>query len=212
MKIKSKIVVIFFIVGMFFASVSSLFAQKTKETIAVLDFNAISGINTSAAPTLTSIFRSELINTKKYYVLERSDMESILKEQAFSLSGACNSAECAVEIGQLLSAKKIVVGEIGKIGETYSITLRLVDVSTGKIDGSWDDKFQGKADGLIEVFKILAQKVAGTYEESNNIWWYVGGAVVVGATAAALLFGGENGTTISPEDGIGSPPGEPEIP
>ncbi len=212
MKVKSKSVVILLILSLFIASVSSISAQQKKETIAVLDFNVISGISASAAPTLTNIFRSELINTKVYDVLERSDMESILKEQAFSLSGACNSAECAVEIGQLLSAEKMVVGDIGKIGETYSITLRLVDVSTGKIEGSWDDKFQGKADGLLEVFKTLAKKIAGTYEESSNIWWYVAGAAVVGGAAAAVLLGGENGNTESPEDGIGNPPSEPEIP
>jgi len=139
-------------------------------------------------------------------------MESILKEQAFSLSGACNSAECAVEIGQLLSAKKMVVGDIGKIGETYSITLRMVDVSTGKIDGSWDDKFLGKVDGLMEVLKKLVKKIAGTYEESSNIWLYIGGAVVVGGTAAAILLGSEGENTETPGDGIGNPPGEPEIP
>lgn len=212
MKVKSKSVVILLVLSLFIASACSLSAQQRKETIAVLDFNVISGISASAAPTLTNIFRSELINTKKYDVLERSDMESILKEQAFTLSGVCNSAECAVEIGQLLSAEKMVVGDIGKIGETYSITLRLVDVSTGKIEDSWDDKFQGKADGLIEVFKILAQKMAGTYEESSNIWWYVGGAVIVGVAAAAILLGSDQGTTEPPEDGIGNPPGEPEVP
>jgi len=88
----------------------------------------------------------------------------------------------------------------------------MVDVSTGKIEGSWDDKFQGKADYLIEIFKILAQKIAGTYEESNNIWWYIGGAVVVGGATAAILLGGEDGTNVTPESGIGNPPGEPDIP
>jgi len=211
MKVKFKSIVILLVLSLFIAFTSSLVAQQRKETIAVLDFNVTSGISPAAAPTLTNIFRSKLINTKKYAVLERNDMESILKEQAFTLTGMCNSAECAVEIGQLLAANKMVVGDIGKIGETYSITIRLVDVSTGKIDGSWDDKFLGKADDLIEVFKTFAEKIAGTYKESNNLWWYVGGAVVVGGTVAAILLGGKDDPSETTGQGIGSPPGEPEI-
>jgi len=58
MKVKSKSVVILLVLSLFIACASSLFAQQRKETIAVLDFNVISGISASAAPTLTNIFRS----------------------------------------------------------------------------------------------------------------------------------------------------------
>jgi len=172
--------------------VSSLPGQETRETVAILDFNVISGLNEEAAATLTNIFRSQLIKTGKYNILERQDMESILEEQAFSLSGACNSAECAVEIGQLLSAEKMIIGDIGRIGETYSITLRLINVSNGSIEGSWDDKFKGKKDELLDVFKLQARKIAGVEEKTSKKWWYIGGAAIVGSTAAIVLLSGSD--------------------
>ena len=187
-------------------------SQPGRETLAVLDFNVSSGLSTKEATTLTNVFRSTLFNTQIYDVLERNEMESILKEQVFTLSGACNSAECAVEIGKLLSAEKMVIGDIGKIGEYYSITVRLVSVSTSKIDISFDERYKGDPEGLLDVFKEMASKLAGTYDEGSNIWWYIGGAAVVGAgVAVVLLKAKEEGE--EPLNGVvvGAPPSNPLI-
>jgi TolB-like protein len=190
---------------------SSLFAQQKKETLAILDFNVVSGISPKESVTLTNIFRSELYKTGRFSVLERNDMESILKEQAFTLTGACNSAECAVEIGQLLSAEKMVIGDIGKVGETFSITIRLVDVSTAKMEMVLEESFKGDPEAFLDIIKVMAQKLAGTYEEGTSVWWYVGGAAVVGGVTAILLLSGEDSPATT-ERTVGSPPGDPVIP
>ncbi len=195
-----------------FADWYPLQSQQTRETLAVLDFNVTSGLSPKDATTLTNVFRSALFNTQMYDVLERNDMESILKEQAFTLTGACNSAECAIEIGKLLSAEKMVIGDIGKIGEAYSITVRLVSVSTSKIEISLDERYKGDPEGLLDIFKEMASKLAGTYDEGTSIWWYVGGVAIVGAGAAALIMmGGEDQTPSSPAM-IGEPPDGPQVP
>ena len=138
-------------------------------------------------------------------------MESILKEQAFTLTGACNSAECAVEIGQLLSAEKMVIGDFGKVGETFSITIRMVNVSTGKLEMSLDERFKGDPEIFLEIIKNMALQLSGTYDEGTSVWWYVGGAAVVGGIAAfVLLCGDDSPGTV--ENTVGSPPGDPDIP
>lgn len=161
--------------------------EKKLPTAAVLDFAALAGISKPAAAALTSKFRHYLSKTNVYNLLDRSDMEEILKEQAFTLTGVCNSAECAIEIGQLLSAEKIITGDIGKIGQTYTFTAKVIDVTTGKIDRSESDEYKGEVEGLLYIFEVLAQKVAGTYKKSN-IWWYVGGAAVVGAAVTTAII------------------------
>lgn len=191
--------------------VSSLLAQQKKETLAILDFNVVSGISPRESVTLTNIFRSELFKTGRFDVLERNDMESILKEQAFTLTGACNSAECAVEIGQLLSAEKMVIGDFGKVGETFSITIRLVNVSTGKLEMVLDERFKGDPEIFLEIIKKMAQQLSGTYDEATSVWWYVGGAAVVGGIAAIVLLSGDDSPGTA-ERTVGSPPGNPDIP
>ncbi|KAB2879104.1 DUF2380 domain-containing protein [bacterium] len=183
---------------------------ENRLTAAVLDFKIISGITDAEVTALTSKFRSSLIQTKKYDVLERGQMETILKEQDFSLSDNCNSAECAVQVGQLLAAEKMITGDIGKIGSTYTVTVRIIDVSTGKIEDTQSSEYRGDTDGLIKTFDLLAQKLTGVYRSKATLWYIMGGTALAGGAAAAvlLLSGSKSGTSAT----IGNPPGAPLIP
>ena len=106
---------------------TSLFA---KDVIAVLDLETI-GLNPGEATILTQRLTTKLISIGKYEVVERTNMDKILKEQKFQNSG-CTDSECAVEIGQLLNTDFIVIGSVSEFGSMYSIDARLIDVAQGK--------------------------------------------------------------------------------
>ncbi len=108
------------------------YAQSNNNHIALLDLDA-RGISKNESATLTEALRYELIKTGKFTIIERQEMQTILEEQGFQQTG-CTSDECAVEIGQLLNVQRICAGTVGKVGSTYSIALRLIDVETGKIE------------------------------------------------------------------------------
>ena len=84
---------------------------------------------------LSDRLREELVNTGEFQVLERERMDMILGEVGFQQSG-CVATECAVEIGQLLGMEKMIGGRVGKVGDVYTITLRMVDVETGALERS----------------------------------------------------------------------------
>jgi hypothetical protein len=190
--------------------------EKTKTenrlTAAVLDFKIISGITAAEVTALTSKFRSSLIQTKKYDVLERGQMESILKEQDFSLSDNCNSAECAVQVGQLLAAEKMITGDIGKIGSTYTVTVRIINVSTSKIEDTQSSEYRGDTDGLIKTFDLLAQKLTGVYRTKTTLWYIMGGTALAGGAAAAVLLLGGGGSKGAASATVGNPPATPLVP
>src|ERR1035437_10981977 len=95
-----------------------LFAQESKKPkVAVLPFSS-RVLDTSAIDGLVSAMGSELINTGAFRVMERTQMEGILKEQGFQQSGDCDGQECAVEVGKLLSVDQMVLGTIAKVGST----------------------------------------------------------------------------------------------
>jgi curli biogenesis system outer membrane secretion channel CsgG len=68
------------------------------------------GVTENEALSLTDALRSELGKSGKYQVMERSQMDDILKEQGFQQSGACDEASCAIEIGKILAVNFIGVG------------------------------------------------------------------------------------------------------
>ena len=105
------------------------FAQDI--TIAVLEFDG-KGVSQSEASTLTDRLRDELFKTGIYIGIERGKMVEVIKEQGFQQSG-CTTSECAVEVGNLLGANQMVAGSIGKVGNVYTVSARIIDVKTGKV-------------------------------------------------------------------------------
>ena len=178
-----------------------------QERLAVFDFRVIDGMSDSEAKTLTNKFRNEMAQTGKYSMVERSAMEQVLSEQRFSASDLADQDK-AVELGRLLSASKVVVGDIGKVGRTYSIDVRMINVETGVRVRSTGLEYRGELDGLLEEFEVLARKLAGTYEEKKNrTWLYVAGAGVLGGVAAGLYFLGGGGS--GGDSGLPLPPSPP---
>ena len=139
-----------------------------KTTIAVSDL-AGQGIDAAAAAMISDRLRGELFNTGTVTVVERSQMKEILKEQGFQQTG-CTSDQCAVEVGQLLGVKYMVVGAIGLVGHTYSISGRLIDVSTGKMVANSNIDCKCEIDDVLSRSTVeMARKLVQSFTSAQNI-------------------------------------------
>jgi TolB-like protein len=98
-------------------------------SIAIIDFEGI-GVSIDETRVLTQRLASELISLNVYQLFERSKVDQLLTEQKFQHSG-CVDAACAVEIGKLVGVEHMVIGTVSKIGNTYSVDSRMIDVESG---------------------------------------------------------------------------------
>lgn len=178
-------------------------------TIAVHTLEA-RGISEDEAATLSDVLRSKLMNTRKYVVMERGQMEAILEEQAFQQSGVCTDKECMVEMGQVLGIQQIIAGSIGKVGRAYSINIRVISVETGKITRSVTHNYTGPIENLLTTeMSVVAKRLSGvetTYKpraskkrkhdkkrrKRNIIITGLSVVAVGGGAAAILLLKGED--------------------
>ena len=124
--------------------ITSLFAR---EYIAIIDFEGI-GITNDEARALTQRLTSEMITLEAYQVVERSEMKRLLDEQKFQYSG-CVDTKCAVDIGKMIGAKYMVVGSVSKLGSSFSIESRLIDVETSEAYISASYIHKGQIDALL---------------------------------------------------------------
>jgi TolB-like protein len=180
-------------------------SQDDRPSLAVLDFQSSGEVSSGESSTLTNRFRGLLVNTRAFTVLEREEMSEILKEQDFVLTDACNTQECVVEVGQLLGAQRIVAVHIGKIGQTYTIDVRMIDVTSGKILTTQAADYKGTPDGLLQVMQGIAEALAGSARAgaSRGKFWYIAaGAAVIGGGSLIFLKGSSSGTKRT----VGSPP------
>ncbi|MFC1669759.1 CsgG/HfaB family protein [Spirochaetota bacterium] len=102
-------------------------SQKMK--IAVMEMRA-DGVSKRTAKAVSNMIRTEMIRMKKFTVIERSQMNMILREQGFQMTG-CTDQKCAVKMGRLLSARKMLLGEVSSTKDKIIITVRIVDVEKG---------------------------------------------------------------------------------
>lgn len=172
--------------------------------IALSDLKA-PGMIREDVSVISDALANSLQKTGKFRVMERSQMDQILKEQNFQASGACDGSQCAIEIGKLVGLDRMVVGSIGLIGNTYSMNLRLVDVGTGEAIRTSTRTMQGSIDRVLtEMVPDAARELAGEavaerpvtpsprripakVEGSSNWgWWVAGGLVLAGGASAGI--------------------------
>ncbi|MCH8327606.1 MAG: DUF2380 domain-containing protein [Candidatus Marinimicrobia bacterium] len=116
-------------------------------TIAVLDFDGI-GIAETEAIALSNRLRNELFRLGRFEVVDRGMMTEILNEQDFQQSG-CTSNDCLVEVGRLLGARQMIGGSVSKVGGTFTVSARLVDVETSRVLAVSDFDLRGEVDDML---------------------------------------------------------------
>jgi len=77
----------------------------------------------------------EVKQLDSFYIVERQNLEKIMKEQTLQLSGATDSM---VEIGKILNIKFVLTGSFGKLDQTsYYISLKLINVETAEVQTNY---------------------------------------------------------------------------
>lgn len=164
----SFVILSYFCLSIFKIGYSQENQMNYNTTVAVLEFIGY-GITEDESLIFTSRFTSDLVNTNKFHVISRDNMKEILQEQGFQQSG-CTEIECAVEIGKLLNAQKMISGEIGKINEKYNFVVSIINVESGKIESSISKEYKGVLDEMLEHLSQIAKELADKSYNKNNLF------------------------------------------
>ncbi|MBN1761331.1 MAG: hypothetical protein JW863_23610 [Chitinispirillaceae bacterium] len=109
--------------------------------------------------SITEMVTVDLVGVQGITIIERADMEQILREQALALSGAIDETEVP-EIGKLIGAKYLVFGTYTKDRRRITINYKITEVETGVI------REAGTITGKIRRFMELKNKLAGSIYRS----------------------------------------------
>ncbi len=135
--------------------------KRVMNFLAVMDLKCVKGIGKDNCVLLTNIVIEELVKVKKYTVIDRANRDKILGEVGFQQTG-CVEGSCTVEAGRILGVGKIVIGSVNKLGETYFVTLQLVNVETAAVEIAEKSKCKNcKLDDLAETVANAARKLMG---------------------------------------------------
>ncbi len=107
------------------------FGERKK--IAVMYFDS-PGLGEDIAKTTSYLLEGKLGNSPFVDLIERNQINSVLSELNYQMSGLTTSA--VVEVGKHLNAQYILAGSINKLGNLLIITVKLVNVETAQIEGT----------------------------------------------------------------------------
>ncbi len=132
---------------------SSAITIAQNSNIAVISISTKSESTAEAAPIVSELLRTEVVNLGigYYNVLDREYVDKVMQEHVFAASGV-TSSEGAAEIGKMLNAQKVITGSLSKMGDSYFLNVSMIDVETGKIvsAGSGDYKSQDEMKQTIQ--------------------------------------------------------------
>lgn len=135
---------------------TSAFAQR----VAVLNFNAGSGVTQMEVDGLSSIFNT-YFSPKGAEIVERTSVDKILQEQKFQNSRFTNTD--MVALGEMLNVSLVVVGDINVVMEQYNVDVRVVNVQTGTIVAKDGTSFS-KGGSYRDMMKELGERLSNSLE------------------------------------------------
>lgn len=136
-------------------------APGTQLKLAVMPLKA-RGVSATTADAMTQILSAELNQIEGISVISRDDITAILsKVETESMIGCTDNLECIVEIGAALGLSKLVTGTVGKVEETFVVSMQLVDTRQALVENRVLESFDSDPDELKNAVKLSAYELVG---------------------------------------------------
>jgi TolB-like protein/tetratricopeptide (TPR) repeat protein len=130
--------------------------------VAILDFENISGIAKydGLGKAMSSMLISDIeanVSPKRLQLVERAQIQKVLKEQNFQASGSVNKST-AVQAGKILGVNYLLVGDVYIINDQLIINARLTNTESGDI--VFSKKQEGKTVAWLTLKTNIAKDIA----------------------------------------------------
>jgi len=161
---------------------------QLKKRIAVARFEDRTGSGyRSLGEGLADMLVTALVKTGKYTVLERQEMERILKEQQFGQSFMV-TPQTAPKVGQILGVELLVIGSVSEFGTKESsigggfsvfgagiktktsravVDIRLVNTTTGEIIASESKEGSESSTGIAFRYEDIDFSKLNTWDDTD---------------------------------------------
>lgn len=139
---------------------------KDKKAIAaaVIKFQDRTEGSKGAADKVTDLLTVELANSALLNLVERSDIDGILKEHELNLSGAVGAGD-AIKIGRLTGARLLITGSVIDTGNDRYLVAKVVSTETSSMFGV---TAKGKiADNLVDLVEKMSEEIESGLKEKG---------------------------------------------
>ena len=126
--------------------------------LAVLQVAAGEGVPQSTAAAITEAVVGEVRRQSHAEVITQREIASILSLENQKAMLGCQTDACMAELGGALGADRLVAGDLARLGESFLLHLRVVDVKKVRVAAQADRRLRGGT--IDDVLDVLPAMVA----------------------------------------------------
>jgi len=143
-------------------------AKGQKLSFAIFDLTP-TGVSKEITDNLTQVLSVEIKRIEGSTVVSQTDLVAMLQlEEKKTLMGCAGDTSCLAEIGGALGVDKLIVGNVGKLAESYMISLRMINPRETMVDSRVTESFRGTQDQLIRAVRFAGRRLLGISSEENG--------------------------------------------
>ncbi|MDR2096366.1 MAG: SUMF1/EgtB/PvdO family nonheme iron enzyme [Treponema sp.] len=133
----------------------AVFGQNALPRLAVVEFNTNNRQERTMqdAVMVRNLVESQMIATGKYQIITRDEIDKLLANQQIAVSSISSSEN--VKKLQLQNISYIVTGSVDAAGDSYVVTVKMLDVGTGQFSHSADAFMAGEPAAMYGGIRTL---------------------------------------------------------
>ena len=140
-----------------------LAAPAAPQRLAVLDVTARIGIQPALAQAVSDALLDVVRkHNPKTQVIGAEDIRAMMGLMRQKQQLGCQDVGCLTELGGALGAARVVVGTLGRFGDTYLLSVRLIDVVHSRVLAASSERLPDKNDaGLLTAIDNVVAHLFG---------------------------------------------------
>lgn len=128
--------------------------------VAVLDAAIPKNMDPSVIVPVTDKITEALVGSGRFTVLDRDNIDSVLKEREFQLSDMVSDQDAATA-GKYLGADFVVVVKVQRLSDTYYVSGKMIAVQSGVISKQSSAHAPGDIATLIDLSEQVGSALSG---------------------------------------------------
>jgi TolB-like protein len=173
-------------------TVETVGAVEAECNVLVMDLKgkALAEADAELPEVLTEALVAEVSEVSGCKVVSEADIASMLQLEATKASCGEDIDSCLAEVGAAFGAERAVSGTVGRIGEDFQLTARLLDVTEGSVVERAEQTVKGGPEGLQVAAKNLGRDLFGAQPLAPDAPVAAASPDAAGGPSFALIGGG----------------------
>lgn len=168
--------------------VAAATARAEPQKLAVMPFTGGAGVTEQVAASLTEAAVAELRRLPDLVVVTPKEVAAVLSLDQQRLLLGCDQGDCVTDLGGALGVDRIVLGDLSKLGESWLMHVKLIDVKRAATVKQADRRLRGKAidDVLDALGPLLAELLDRPFTTPDKLVAAAGQTTPPPAASAAV--------------------------